>query len=99
MTNKIQQYYDPSVRYHLVFENNKSYTGTAEEIAQQLRDTSLFEEDLKIRDYLKNFAKRHNQFLHPKVIAADVTAFLLTLASSPIIKHLYVLRDHDDADV
>jgi hypothetical protein len=86
------------------------YKGTAKEICEELKDTSMFERELPTKDYMRNFARRHNGFSLDKVDDTSYTAFVESLAKSVIVddfaawvdytpKRLWLLNRFDSLNV
>lgn len=73
------------MKYRIQFYDGSVFEGEPSKIIRDLRDSSMFETDIDLQEYIENMADRHNMFLKPELETQSQKDFVKSLENSPIV--------------
>ena len=83
-------------RYEIILTTNEKLVGTAKEVADQLRSTSKFEQDISTRKFMKRMANRIKIAYGQKINTWSYKWFVESLIKSDLVKTYKILKNEKE---
>jgi len=78
--------------YKVTLKSGESFIGNAKAIATQMRDSSKMEQGISVRQYVRNYAKRHGIVYGSKLPTINYDKFVRSFLYSPMVRELVVIE-------